>query len=166
MAKQEDITKLPILNIGVVGHIDHGKTTLLSALQVGMYNHVRGDGREFCVSVEESIKIQSEDGRSVESLDIRPFINNLPFSRSTERFSTTNASGSTSQAANIIEAIEMGVQVLMLDEVITNFVIYKHIHVHICTHVQTCNRNIITYTLTYISLTHAHTHRTRVPRTL
>ena len=26
------ISKLPVLNIGMVGHIDHGKTTLLSAL--------------------------------------------------------------------------------------------------------------------------------------
>ena len=56
-------------------------------------------------------------GRSIEKVDIRPFINNLPFGRDTSKFSTQDASGSTSQSANIIEALETGTKCLLIDEV-------------------------------------------------
>lgn len=107
----------------VVGGGFHGKSTLLSALQVGVYNHVPGDGREFVCVIDESVAIRAEDGRFVCGVDISPFINNLPFGKSTERFSTVDASGSTSQAANIIEAIEAGAKLLLIDEDLsaTNF---------------------------------------------
>jgi len=100
----------------IVGGGYHGKTTLLEALQVGVYNHVPGDGREFVVSLEASVKVRAEDGRPVTGLDISPFISNLPQGRDTVSFSTEDASGSTSQAANIMEALEAGCDTLLVDE--------------------------------------------------
>ena len=109
----------------IVGGGFHGKSTLLQALEVGVYNHVPGDGREFVVTAPDSVKIRAEDGRSVQSVDISPFINNLPHGRATDDFSTPDASGSTSQAANILEALEVGSRTLLLDEdtCATNFMI-------------------------------------------
>ncbi len=109
----------------IVGGGFHGKSTLLNALEAGVYNHKPGDGRELAVTVETAVKIRAEDGRSVAGVDISPFINNLPFGRDTRRFSTENASGSTSQAANIMEALELGAKLLLVDEdtAATNFMI-------------------------------------------
>src|SRR5690606_38927419 len=94
----------------------HGKSTLLNAIELGVYNHIPGDGREFVVTDPAAVKVRAEDGRAVTSVSISPFINNLPQNKSTEHFSTENASGSTSQAANIVEAIEAGCSVLLIDE--------------------------------------------------
>jgi len=109
----------------IVGGGYHGKSTLLSALEMGVYNHIPGDGREYVVSRAEAVKIRAEDGRRVEGVDISPFISNLPFQKDTTAFSTDNASGSTSQAANIVEALEVGSRLLMMDEdsCATNFMI-------------------------------------------
>lgn len=87
----------------IVGGGFHGKSTVLTALQVGVYNKIPHDGREFCVADDRSVKIRAEDGRAVSSVDISPFINNLPFGKDTTCFSTEDASGSTSQASNIVE---------------------------------------------------------------
>ena len=92
----------------IVGGGYHGKSTLLKAIERGVYNHVPGDGRECVVTDSAAIKIRAEDGRSVAGVDISPFINQLPQGRSTTQFTTENASGSTSQAANIMEALEAG----------------------------------------------------------
>ena len=100
----------------VVGGGYHGKTTLLEALQVGVYNHVPGDGREFVVLERTGVKVRAEDGRPVTCLDISPFISNLPQGRDTRQFSSEDASGSTSQAANIMEALEAGAGTLLVDE--------------------------------------------------
>ena len=94
----------------------HGKSTLLAALEHGVYNHIPGDGRESVVTDDTALKIRAEDGRAVRGVDLRPFIGDLPGGRTTRAFSTENASGSTSQAANIIEGIEAGARVLLLDE--------------------------------------------------
>lgn len=94
----------------------HGKTTLLEAIQRGVYPHVPGDGREWVVSRFGAVKVRSEDGRAVTGVDIRPFVANLPGARSTAAFSTQDASGSTSLAAAILEAIEAGAEALLLDE--------------------------------------------------
>lgn len=109
----------------IIGGGYHGKSTLLRAVERGVYNHVPGDGRELVVTVEDAVKIRAEDGRSVTGVDISGFINNLPFNRDTSCFSTANASGSTSQAANIVEALEIGTGLLLLDEdtSATNFMI-------------------------------------------
>ncbi|KAH9599462.1 ABC transporter [Trypanosoma melophagium] len=94
----------------------HGKSTLLRALEVGVYNHTPDDGRVYVVVDPTAVKIRAEDRRSVHGVDISPFINNLPFKKQTTAFATSDASGSTSQAANIMEALELGSQLLLLDE--------------------------------------------------
>ncbi|MBU7014983.1 MAG: ABC-ATPase domain-containing protein [Theionarchaea archaeon] len=112
----------------VVGGGYHGKSTLLNAIELGVYDHIPGDGREFVVSNFDTVKIRAEDGRRIEKVDISPFIGDLPFGQSTKCFSTENASGSTSQAANIMEALEVGAEVLIIDEdtSATNFMIRDH----------------------------------------
>jgi predicted ABC-class ATPase len=109
----------------IVGGGYHGKSTLLRAIELGIYNHIPDDGRELVVTHPTAMKIRAEDGRSIASVDISPFINQLPQGRSTRQFSTTNASGSTSQAANIMEALEAEAKVLLVDEdtAATNFMI-------------------------------------------
>lgn len=109
----------------IVGGGFHGKSTLLRAIELGVYNHIPGDGREKVVAVPTAVKIRSEDGRSISNVNISPFIDRLPFEKDTSRFNTENASGSTSQAANIIEAIECGCTTLLIDEdtSATNFMI-------------------------------------------
>ncbi|MEW6547039.1 MAG: ABC-ATPase domain-containing protein [Bacillota bacterium] len=109
----------------IVGGGYHGKSTLLRALERGVYGHIPGDGRELVVTVPGAVKIRAEDGRRVEKVDISPFISYLPFGQDTRCFSTESASGSTSQAANIVEALEAGADVLLLDEdtSATNFMI-------------------------------------------
>jgi predicted ABC-class ATPase len=109
----------------VAGGGFHGKSTLLSALSWGVYDHVPGDGRELVVTLGDAVKVRAEDGRSVAGVDISAMIGELPGGRSTEGFSTPNASGSTSQAANIAEALEIGTSLLLVDEdtSATNFMI-------------------------------------------
>jgi predicted ABC-class ATPase len=109
----------------IVGGGYHGKSTLLQALERGVYPHIPGDGREYVVTSRDAVKIRAEDGRRIEQVDISPFISNLPRTLDTQSFCTDNASGSTSQAGNIIEALEMGAQLLLLDEdtSATNFMV-------------------------------------------
>lgn len=109
----------------IIGGGYHGKSTLLKALELGVYNHVAGDGREFVITDQTAVKVRAEDGRSVKDTDISLFINNLPNGKNTCKFSTENASGSTSQAANVIEALEAGTHTLLIDEdtSATNFMI-------------------------------------------
>ena len=103
----------------------HGKSTLLNGIELGIYNHIPGDGREKCVSHPGTLKLRSYSGRYVEKVDISTFIRNLPYGKDTTEFSTENASGSTSQATSIMEAIEAGAKVLLMDEdtCATNFMI-------------------------------------------
>jgi len=109
----------------IVGGGYHGKSTLLRALEAGVYNHIPDDGRHQVVTDGAAVKVRAEDGRSIAGVDISPFINHLPQGQSTRQFSTTNASGSTSQAAAMIEAVEAGARVLLVDEdtSATNFMI-------------------------------------------
>ncbi len=109
----------------IVGGGYHGKSTLLQALERGIYNHIPGDGRELVVTTPTAVKIRAEDHRAVNQVDISPFIGTLPGNRPTDCFSTDNASGSTSQATNIIEALECGCDCLLIDEdtSATNFMI-------------------------------------------
>ena len=109
----------------IVGGGYHGKSTLLRAIERGVYNHCYGDGRESVVTDPTAVKIRAEDGRSVAGVDISSFIGTLPQGQETRTFSTPNASGSTSQAAGIVEALEAGATTLLIDEdtAATNFMI-------------------------------------------
>ncbi|MCB2296204.1 ABC-ATPase domain-containing protein [Clostridium tagluense] len=100
----------------IVGGGYHGKSTLLKALELGVYNHIEGDGREFVITDGSALKIRAEDSRCVTKTDISLFISNLPNGKDTLEFCTENASGSTSQAASIIEGIESSAKVLLIDE--------------------------------------------------
>lgn len=109
----------------IVGGGYHGKSTLLKALELGVYDHIAGDGREYVITDDTAMKLRAEDGRSVKQTDISLFINDLPNGRDTSHFSTEDASGSTSQAANVVEAMEAGSRVFLIDEdtSATNFMI-------------------------------------------
>jgi predicted ABC-class ATPase len=103
----------------------HGKSTLMQAILAGIYAHIPGDGREYVVAREDALFICAEEGRSIRNVDISPFIGDLPNGLKTGCFSSENASGSTSQAANIVEAIENGSRLLLFDEdtCATNFLV-------------------------------------------
>lgn len=122
----------PITGMGIkkgitlfVGGGYHGKSTILQALEMGVYNHIAGDGREYVITDPSAWKLRAEDGRSISHTDISPFINHLPNKKDTVHFSTEDASGSTSQAANLMEAVESGSKLLLIDEdtSATNFMI-------------------------------------------
>ena len=109
----------------IVGGGYHGKSTLLNALELGIYNHISGDGREYVITDSSAQKLRSEDGRFIKDVDISLFINDLPNKKDTLCFSTEDASGSTSQAAGIVESMEAGSKVFLLDEdtSATNFMV-------------------------------------------
>ena len=109
----------------IVGGGYHGKSTLLKALELGVYDHIAGDGREYVITDASALKLRAEDGRSIQKTDISMFINDLPNGKDTVGFCTEDASGSTSQAANVVEGIEAGTKLLLIDEdtSATNFMI-------------------------------------------
>lgn len=109
----------------IVGGGYHGKSTLLKALELGVYDHILGDGREYVITDNTAMKIRAEDGRSIKKTDISMFINDLPNGKDTKHFYTEDASGSTSQAANVVESMEAGAKLLLIDEdtSATNFMI-------------------------------------------
>ena len=109
----------------IVGGGYHGKSTLLNALELGVYNHILGDGREYVITDATAVKLRSEDGRFIKDVDISMFINDLPNKKDTRCFSTLDASGSTSQAAGIVESMEAGGHLFLLDEdtSATNFMV-------------------------------------------
>lgn len=100
----------------IVGGGYHGKSTLLEALQTGVYDHIAGDGREFVITEDTAVKLRAEDGRSIRKADISLFIRDLPNKTDTSVFSTQDASGSTSQAAGVVESIEAGARLFLIDE--------------------------------------------------
>jgi predicted ABC-class ATPase len=109
----------------IVGGGYHGKSTLLNALELGVYDHIAGDGREFVITDETALKLRAEDGRFIKDVDISLFIRDLPNKKDTRCFSTQDASGSTSQAAGIVEGMEAGSRLFLLDEdtSATNFMV-------------------------------------------
>ena len=118
-----------------VGGGYHGKSTILQALQNGVYNHITGDGRELVITDATAFKLRAEDGRSITGVDISPFIKNLPNRKDTVRFSTEDASGSTSQAANLMEALESGSELILIDEdtSATNFMVRDRLMAQVIT---------------------------------
>lgn len=109
----------------IVGGGYHGKSTLLNALELGVYNHIPGDGREYVITNLSAQKLRSEDGRFIKDVDISMFINDLPNKKDTHSFCTEDASGSTSQAAAIIEGMQSDSHLFLLDEdtSATNFMV-------------------------------------------
>ncbi len=109
-----------------------GKSTLLDAIAEGIYNHIAGDGREYVITEETAMNISAEDGRSIRNVDISAFIQWIP-GTDTKNFSTDHASGSTSQAANIVEAVNDGSKLLLIDEdkSATNFMIRDEMMKHL-----------------------------------
>ncbi|MBQ7291789.1 MAG: ABC-ATPase domain-containing protein [Clostridia bacterium] len=129
--KADEITVCGVCGMGIkrgvtviTGGGYSGKSTLLDAISAGIYDHAAGDGRELCITDESAVTIAAEDGRSVKHANISPFIKWLP-GGDTRDFSTDHASGSTSQAANIMEAVDVGAKLLLIDEdrSATNFMI-------------------------------------------
>lgn len=118
-----------------VGGGYHGKSTILQALQNGVYNHIAGDGRELVITNNTAFKLRAEDGRSITGVDISPFIKNLPNKKDTVHFSTEDASGSTSQAANLMEALESGSSLILIDEdtSATNFMVRDQLMAQVIT---------------------------------
>lgn len=118
-----------------VGGGYHGKSTILQALQNGVYDHIAGDGRELVITDTSAFKLRAEDGRSVTGVDISPFIKNLPNRKDTVHFSTEDASGSTSQAANLMEALESGSSLILIDEdtSATNFMVRDRLMAQVIT---------------------------------
>ena len=100
----------------IVGGGYHGKSTLLEALQTGVYNHIAGDGREYVITDNTAVKLRAEDGRGIRNVNISMFIKDLPNKKDTTAFSTPDASGSTSQAAGVIESLEAGSRLFLIDE--------------------------------------------------
>ncbi len=109
----------------IVGGGYHGKSTLLNAIESGVYNHIIRDGREYVITDDTAVKLRAEDGRCIKNTDISLFINDLPNQKDTQHFSTENASGSTSQSANVIETMESGSKLFLIDEdtSATNFMV-------------------------------------------
>ena len=109
----------------IIGGGYHGKSTLLQALEQGVYNHVKGDGREYVITRADALKLRAEDGRAVSHLDLSLFIHDLPNGKDTNCFSTEDASGSTSQAAGVLEGIEAETSCFLIDEdtSATNFLV-------------------------------------------
>ena len=100
----------------ISGGAFHGKSTLLQALTKAVYPHIPGDGREGIVISESAVRVGVEDGRSVRGTDLSQFVRDLPGGISTKNFTTACASGSTSEAANLMEAMEAGSDVFLIDE--------------------------------------------------
>ena len=109
----------------IVGGGYHGKSTLLQALEMGVYNHIAGDGREYVITDSSALKIRAEDGRHIQEIDISLFINDLPNKKDTHCFTSLDASGSTSQAANIVEGLYGASRLFLIDEdtSATNFMV-------------------------------------------
>ena len=99
----------------IVGGAFHGKSTLLDALKFGVYNHIPGDGREGVVTLNDSVELRSENGRSIRNTNMSPMFTSLPHSSPSD-FSTDDASGSTSQVSSLVEALQVGAKLLLMDE--------------------------------------------------
>ena len=100
----------------IIGGCSHGKTTLLRAVEFGVYNHISGDGRELAVTVPDAVGIRVEEGRRIENVDISPFIANISKNIDTKHFSSRSAPPAASMAANIMEALEAGTSLLLFDD--------------------------------------------------
>lgn len=101
----------------ILGDAYQGKSTLLSAIYEGIYDHIEGDGREYVITRESALNISAESGRGVQKTDISFYLKDVPESIcDAVNFTTICASGSTSQAAAVTEAVESGCELMLFDE--------------------------------------------------
>ncbi len=100
----------------IAGGLNSGKELLLQAISAGVYNHVPGDGREFIVSAADTMFVQAEDGRRIENVDISPFISGKFNHEKTSSYRIKRATMLDSQAAAVMEALEIGSSLLLIDE--------------------------------------------------
>ncbi len=108
----------------ITGGCSHGKSTLLRAIELGVYNHINGDGRELAVTVPDAVGIRVEEGRRVENVDISPLIGQISEKISTKHFYARSAFPATSFAANIMETLEVGTSLMLFDDetIVSGFV--------------------------------------------
>ena len=100
----------------VAGERTSGKTALLTALALGVYNHPPDDGRELIVTAPDAVYVPFEEGRRIENVDISPIIPKGSVGDDMQSFRTEAATPVESQAANIIEALEIGTSLLLFNE--------------------------------------------------
>jgi Predicted ATPase of the ABC class len=93
----------------ILGDAFSGRVELMQAIAAGIYNHIPGDGREYVVTMPDSVYIAAEPGRSVQRVDIGSIL-------SENDYSSPSANSCHSQAASLIEALEAGARVIILDE--------------------------------------------------
>ena len=100
----------------VLGDAYSGRTELMKALAAGIYNHVPGDGREYVISMPDTVYVAAEDRRSVQRVDISAFVRQNPAGRDVRQYTTTHADPCAAQAAAVAEAMEVGARALIFDE--------------------------------------------------
>jgi len=93
----------------ILGDMFSGRIELMQALASGIYNHIPGDGREYIVTMPDTVYIASEPGRSVHRVDLGCFL-------AEQDYSSISAGPYHSQAASLIEALEVGARVIIMDE--------------------------------------------------
>ena len=99
----------------ILGDAYSGRVELMRAMSAGIYNHVRGDGREQVITVPDAVYLKAEAGRSVRRVDLSAFLRDAGDENSPV-FSSPNADVFASEAAATVEALEAGARALLFDE--------------------------------------------------
>lgn len=101
----------------VTGGAYLGKTTLLEAIQSGIYNHISGDGREYVITDESAVKVCAEDGRpDKQSGHFSIFQEEVNWLQSAKILAHSIRVAVRSQVVNIIETLYAESKVLLVDE--------------------------------------------------
>ena len=106
---------IPVGLTVVLGDAANGRKDFMSAIAAGVFNHIPGDGREAVVTVSDAVQIEVDRGRSVQEVNITPFLSEAEDGNPAS-YSTRSADSFISQAAGTIEALEVGARVLIFDE--------------------------------------------------
>ncbi len=100
----------------ILGDAYSGRIQLMRAIAAGIYNHIPGDGRELAITMPDAVHIASEPGRSVQKVDVHPFVRELVAEGATEEYTSAEADPCSAQAAATVEALEIGARALLYDE--------------------------------------------------